>query len=141
MPSKKNTVQYAALPYRFENGHPMVLLVTSRETKRWILPKGKPEKKLRPREVAAREAFEEGGVTGQVADKPFAIFPSTKRLEDGRELPCLIRVYLFEVKETLDTWPEMAERQRRWVSPGEAALLASEPGLVTVLLDFSAHTV
>lgn len=136
---KQETIHYAALPFLVEDGHPMVLLVTSRETKRWILPKGKPEKKLRPREVAAREAFEEAGVHGQIADESFATFDSIKRLPDGRELPIKVRVYLFEITEVLDDWPEKKERERRWANPGEAALLASEPGLVSVLLDFASR--
>ncbi|HSV28937.1 MAG TPA: NUDIX hydrolase [Candidatus Omnitrophota bacterium] len=139
MGSKKNEiVHYAALPFRMEDGHPMVLLVTSRETKRWIIPKGKPEKKLLPHEVAAREAFEEAGVHGKITDEAFATFDSTKRLDNGREVPIKVRVYLLEITEILAEWPEKHERERRWVSPGEAALLASEPGLVGTMLDFSA---
>lgn len=140
MGGKKNdTIHYAALPFRIEDGHPLVLLVTSRETKRWILPKGKPEKKLKPHDVAAREAFEEAGLIGTAARDPFATFDSFKRMPDGREIPIKVRVYLFEVTEILDKWPEMKERERRWATPGEAALLASEPGLVGILLDFSAR--
>lgn len=139
MDGKKNdTVHYAALPFLIEDGHPKVLLVTSRETKRWILPKGKPEKKLRPPEVAAREAFEEAGVYGKISPEPFAVFDSVKRLDNGREVPIKIQVYLFEVNKVLADWPEKKERERRWATPGEAALLATEPGLVSVLLNFSA---
>jgi len=114
----------------------MVSLVTSRETKRWILPKGQPERKLAPHQVAETEAYEEAGLIGTVFKAPFATFSSYKRMKDGRELPCQVRVYLLEVAHELDAWPEMHERQRRWMSPGEAALLVTEPGLVRVLLDF-----
>lgn len=137
MTKKRDAIQYAALPYLLEDGHPRVLLVTSRETRRWILPKGKPEKRMAPHAVAAHEAYEEAGVRGTVADKPFATFASTKRLSSGREIPCEIRVYLLQVEETLDRWPEMHERERRWVTPGQAALLSSEAGLIDVLLTFS----
>jgi ADP-ribose pyrophosphatase YjhB (NUDIX family) len=134
--AKKSLVQYAALPYRVEDGHPMVLLVTSRETKRWILPKGQPERKLAPHHVAEAEAYEEAGVIGTIFKRPFAEFDSFKRLKNGQELPCLVRVYLLEVGHELDAWPEKDERQRRWMSPGEAAMAVTEAGLVRVLLDF-----
>lgn len=134
--TSKSLVQYAALPYRVEDGHPMVMLVTSRETKRWILPKGQPERKLSPHQVAEAEAYEEAGLIGTVFKTPFAQFDSYKRLKSGRELPCLVRVYLLEVAHQLDAWPEKGQRERRWMSPGEAALLVTEAGLVRVLLDF-----
>lgn len=134
--AKKTLVQYAALPYRVEDGHPMVLLVTSRETKRWILPKGQPERKLSPPQVAETEAYEEAGLIGTVFKAPFAHYDSYKRLKNGKEVPCLMRVYLLEVSHELSAWPEMDERERRWMSPGEAAMLVTEPGLVRVLLDF-----
>lgn len=138
MPKKDLLIQYAALPYVVEDGHPMVVMVTSRDTGRWILPKGKPEKKVAPHQVAAHEAFEEAGLVGNVSPEPFARFPSIKRLSSGRELPCEIEVYLFKVDRMLDKWPEMKQRERRCLPPGEAALLASESGLVGVLLEFSA---
>jgi ADP-ribose pyrophosphatase YjhB (NUDIX family) len=136
---KKTLVQYAALPYRVEDGHPMVLLVTSRETKRWILPKGQPERKLQPHHVAEAEAYEEAGVIGTIFKRAFAEFPSIKRLKNGRELPCQILVYLLEVGHELDVWPEKDERQRRWMTPGEAALAVTEGALAQVLLDFGAR--
>lgn len=133
---KKSLVQYAALPYRIDDGHPTVLLVTSRETKRWILPKGQPERKLAAHQVAEAEAYEEAGLIGTVFKTPFAQFDSFKRLKNGRELPCIVRVYLLEVAHELDAWPEKGQRERRWMSPGEAAMLVTEAGLVRVLLDF-----
>lgn len=134
--AKKKLVQYAALPYKVVDGHPMVLLVTSRETKRWILPKGQPERKLAPHQVAEAEAYEEAGLLGTVFKTPFAEYDSFKRLKSGREVPCLMRVFLMEVTHELGAWPEKAERERRWMTPGEAAMLVTEAGLVRVLLDF-----
>lgn len=131
-------IQYASMPYRIVDGHPMVLLVTSRETKRWILPKGNPEKKMAPHQVAELEAFEEAGVKGKIKSKPFASFPSVKRLKSGKEIPCDVQIYLLEVREELPKWPEKGERDRRWMSFGEAAMISGEPGLVQVLLDFGA---
>ncbi|MBI5165525.1 MAG: NUDIX hydrolase [Magnetospirillum sp.] len=136
---KDQLIQYAALCYRVEDGHPLVALVTSRETKRWILPKGQPEKGVPPCEVAEHEAYEEAGLTGKVKRRAFASFASTKRLKTGTEVPCTIKVFLVEVRRELDVWPEKHERERRWVTPGEAALMVGEAGLVTVLLSFSAQ--
>lgn len=135
----KHLIQYAALPYRVVDGHAEVLLVTSRETKRWILPKGRPEKRLKAHEVATSEAFEEAGVMGTVHKDAFTHFASTKRLKNGKELPCVIKVFLLKVKTELDKWPEQDERQRRWFSPGEAAMTVTEEGLIKTLLDFGAQ--
>jgi len=134
----KSIIQYAALPYRVVDGHVEVMLVTSRETKRWILPKGQPEKRLKPYEVAAAEAYEEAGIMGSVDKDAMTMFASTKRLKNGTELPCTIKVYVLKVKKVLDAWPEKSERERRWFSPGEAAMVATEAGLIRTLLDFGA---
>ncbi len=142
MPRKGDGVgllQYAALPYRLEGRDPMVMLVTSRETKRWILPKGQPEKKLSPARVAEQEAFEEAGLVGRAHRTPHASFPSIKRLKNGKEVRCRVIVYLLAVSSQVDTWPEQKQRERRWMTPGEAALLTGEPGLVSILIDFSGY--
>lgn len=140
MPDKKTITQYAALPYRVDHdGQPLVCLVTSRETKRWILPKGQVEPKLKPHQVAENEAFEEAGLIGQVHAEPLATFPSVKRQKSGKEIPAEVVVYALEVAHVLDNWPERKQRDRRWMSPGEAAMVVGEPGLVQVLLDFGAR--
>lgn len=135
----KPLVQYAALPYRMtEDGQPLIMLITSRETKRWIIPKGRPEKKLQPYEVAAREAFEEAGLVGKIAKKPSLAFRSEKRLKTGEMRDAVVEVYLLEVERELDDWQEKHQRERRWMSPSEAALLVDEPGLVQVFLKIAA---
>ena len=58
--------QFAALPFRIESGTLQVLLITSRETQRWVIPKGWPMQGLRPRDVASSEAFEEAGLVGRI---------------------------------------------------------------------------
>lgn len=138
---KRELVQYAALPYMVRDGRPQVMLITSRETRRWILPKGKPEKGLKPHEAAAREAFEEAGVVGRAMAKRYDSFKSFKRLKSGKELPCVVEAYLLAVEQELDDWPEKGQRQRGWFTPGEAALLVSEPGLVQLLLEFGSLTI
>ncbi|CAA7620486.1 NUDIX hydrolase [Magnetospirillum sp. UT-4] len=138
MPSPKTRLQFAAFPYRVVDGQPMVALVTSRETRRWILPKGQPEKRLKPHQVAEVEAYEEAGLIGRIVERPLCAFPSLKRLRSGREVPTEVVVFLLEVQHELDNWPERRQRQRRWMSPGEAAAVTGEAGLVPVLLEFEA---
>ncbi len=129
-------VQYAALPYRLVAGHPDVLLVTSRETRRWIIPKGWAEKGVKPHDMAAREAFEEAGVRGKVKKRPYGTYLYEKRLT-GRSIECKVTVFLFEVQDVLEAWPEQHERRRCWLSADQAAKAISDGGLVTMLLRLS----
>lgn len=133
----KKRKQYAALPYIQKDGQTLVMLVTSRETKRWIIPKGWAEKKTAPHAVAAQEAFEEAGLRGTVQEKPFARYEYVKRLKSGKGIPCLVDIFLFHVEKELDDWPEKAERERKWMTAGEAALAVGESRLIEILLAFS----
>lgn len=133
MSKSKTRTQYAALPVTVKDGQPLVMLITSRETRRWIIPKGWPEKKTKPYDVAAQEAFEEAGLVGRVEERPFGTFQYEKRLRSGRTTTCVVKVYRLEVERELDDWPEKGERERRWMAPDEAALLISEAGLVDLL--------
>ncbi len=137
-PTRSKKYQYACLPFKVVDGEPLVMLITSRETRRWIIPKGRPEKGRKAWEVAAQEAYEEAGLIGRISDRAIGAFPSTKRLVSGLDVPVTVRVFLFDVVEELEFWPEQAERERRWASPGEAALLVSEAQLAQLILEFSA---
>ncbi len=129
--------QYAALPWRAGEHGPEVLLVTSRQTRRWIIPKGWPMKGRSGPEAAAQEAFEEAGVRGPIAKAPLGVFSYVKRLADGSGRPCAVRVYPLEVVETLDDWPEMNQRERRWMSPPAAAAAVDESELKVLILGFT----
>ena len=115
-------VQYAALPYRM-NGRtrPEVMLVTSRETRRWIIPKGWPHKGKAPHRSAAREAFEEAGVIGAVNRQSVGSFSYEKRLKKGGVVACEVLVFALEVKRQSKEWPEKRERKVRWLSARVAA--------------------
>jgi 8-oxo-dGTP pyrophosphatase MutT (NUDIX family) len=115
-------VQYAALPYR-TNGRaqPEVMLVTSRETRRWIIPKGWPHKGKAPHRSAAREAFEEAGVVGAVSRQSVGSFSYEKRLKKGGVVACEVLVFALEVKRQSKEWPEKRERKVRWLSAKVAA--------------------
>lgn len=133
MTNRNGHRQYAALPYKIVDDTVLVMLITSRETKRWVLPKGWPEKKLRGDEVAAKEAFEEAGLVGRVAPHPISGFLYLKRLEDNRWRRCHVGVYPLQVEKELDDWPERDQRCRRWMTPTEAALVVAEAGLAELL--------
>lgn len=125
-------VQFAALPYRRGEDGVRVLLVTSRETQRWVLPKGWPIKNLKPHDSAAREAFEEAGLRGKVRKKPIGEYTYFKRLTEHFVL-CAVRVYPLEVMEQVDTIKEQGQRQLGWFTPEQAALLVDEPALASLL--------
>jgi 8-oxo-dGTP pyrophosphatase MutT (NUDIX family) len=128
------------LPYRRdEAGEVEVLLLTSRTRQRWIIPKGWPIKGLKPARSAAREAFEEAGVRGVVSSKPIGRFTYNKLLdEDDRAVICEITVFPLAVKRQLKVWPEIEQRETRWLAVSEAAALTDEDGLRPLLEAFSA---
>ena len=138
-PDREPRTQYAALPWRRRaDGVVEVLLITSRETQRWVIPKGWPMKDKTPSACAAQEAFEEAGVIGPMARKSLGTFHYDKRLRSGRQQHVRVLVYSLEVQEERDIWPEMAERDRNWTTPSEAAGLVAEPELRALLTKFKA---
>jgi 8-oxo-dGTP pyrophosphatase MutT (NUDIX family) len=135
LPKKtRDRTQFAALPFRIgTSGRPEMMLLTSRETGRWVIPKGWPIKGLKPREVAAREAYEEAGLVGCItAKRPVGIYHYEKQLVEGGLL-CEVRVFLFRADRQLDNWPEKGQRQTRWLDPAEAAALVHEGGLAEIV--------
>lgn len=131
--------QVAALPYRRRNGSLRVLLVTSRETRRWVLPKGWPMRGRKPHQAAAREAWEEAGAVGQADKRPLGAYVYQKRLPGGACIPCAVTVFPLAVKRLAGRWPERDERERRWALPEEAAELVEEPDLAALLRAFGAQ--
>jgi 8-oxo-dGTP pyrophosphatase MutT (NUDIX family) len=128
-------VQYAALPYRLSGGL-MVLLQTSRETGRWVLPKGWPMKRKSPHSAAKREALEEAGVVGPIAKQSIGAFHYPKRLADGVTVTCEVHVYPLAVESQRKRWRERDERTQRWFTPEEAAEVVQEPELAALLRAF-----
>jgi 8-oxo-dGTP pyrophosphatase MutT (NUDIX family) len=128
--------QVAALPYVKQKDGLQVLLVTSRETGRLVLPKGWTEKGMKDAAAAAQEAFEEAGVKGNVAAKPIGTYSYTKIIGPGFALACSVDVFPLEVKKHLKDWPEKSQRERLWFSPSEAALRVAEPALADILRRF-----
>ncbi|HEX3652557.1 MAG TPA: NUDIX hydrolase [Rhizomicrobium sp.] len=129
-------LQYAALPWRKVHGHLEILLVTTRTSRRWIVPKGWPVSGCKPAECAAREASEEAGVVGEVAAKPLGWFSYDKRLKSGDMLPCKVVVFPMEVMRQRRSWPEKGERQTRWCTIDEALARVPEAGLHRLIAKF-----
>jgi 8-oxo-dGTP pyrophosphatase MutT (NUDIX family) len=132
--------QYAALCHRAVKGKVAVLLVSSRDTGRWVLPKGWPIYGLQPHEAAAREAFEEAGVEGIVDPDPLGCFDYDKRLADTTVQPCRVTVFAIRVKRLLNDFPEKGQRTRKWFRPQKAALKVHEPQLQALLAGFTPRT-
>lgn len=125
--------QYAALPYIRLDGDIRVCLITSRGTRRWIIPKGWPKPPLRPYEQAAREAEEEAGLVGQIATDPIGSYTYRKRLHFLASADCRVSVYPLLVTAQCGQWPEQAERKLTWVSAAMASGMVQEPELGRLL--------
>lgn len=128
--------QFAALCYRMRKGKPEILLVTSRRTRRWIIPKGWPQDGMRPAQSAAIEALEEAGVEGKTRDFSLGAFSYTKQHVSGRALPCVALVYPLKVKTVHDSYREVKQRKRKWFSRAEAARLVNQPELAHIIRNF-----
>jgi 8-oxo-dGTP pyrophosphatase MutT (NUDIX family) len=109
------------------------MLVTSRETRRWIIPKGWPHKGKAPHHSAAREAFEEAGLVGAIAMRPVGSFAYRKRLKSGRFVVCEVHVFPLRVRSQTKRWPERRQRRVKWVSAKEAADTVREPKLSAII--------
>jgi len=134
--------QIAALPYRNVgqglDAPVQILLVTSRETKRWVIPKGNLSGNLAPHAAAAREAEEEAGVVGAVCPTPLGSYRYRKRKGSGASLMADVDVFPLAVSRELGEWKEKVERQRRWFWLNEAAAAVEEPDLRDLIRSFGA---
>src|SRR6516225_4880960 len=127
-------LQYGALPYRMSSGRQTeFMLLTSRETRRWIIPKGWPKKGKSPHRSAAREAFEEAGVLGAVGRRPVGSFSYEKRLKNGGSVECEVHVFPLEVKRQKKEWPEKQERRVKWLSASKAAERVKDTALSKII--------
>jgi 8-oxo-dGTP pyrophosphatase MutT (NUDIX family) len=130
--------QYAALPFRRRaDGSVEVLLITSRRTGRWIIPKGWPAIGMKPFELAAREAMEEGGVVGRVNERPIGSYQHKKKLSDGTSVRCRVDIFALEVDSQMPAWPECHQRVTKWFILDAAAKTVREPELKSVILDLN----
>jgi 8-oxo-dGTP pyrophosphatase MutT (NUDIX family) len=131
------SIQYGALPWRRAGEAIEILLIITRNTRRWIVPKGWPLLGRTPRECAAQEALEEAGVSGKVAEKPLGWFHYDKLRKSGEVVPCKVQIYPMEVSRQRSAWAEKTMRQTRWCTPQEALAHVSEPGLRQLISKFA----
>ncbi|MFP5076034.1 NUDIX hydrolase [Rhizobium sp. YIM 134829] len=131
-------VQYAALCYRFrkKSAMPEMLLITSRDTGRWVIPKGWPMENRASHEVAGREAWEEAGVKGQVSPDSIGSYRYDKRMSHGLKLSVVVKVYPLVVFDMAKRFPEKGSRRLEWMGFTEAAGNVAEPSLRTLILDY-----
>lgn len=129
-------LQYAALPYR-RDPDLEILLISSRETRRWVVPKGWPMKRRAPPQAAAQEAFEEAGVSGEIGEESLGAYHYMKRLPDGSAWLCRVEVFPLRVAALESDWPERSERVRQWFSPQAAAEAVDEPELKAIIGAFA----
>jgi 8-oxo-dGTP pyrophosphatase MutT (NUDIX family) len=135
---KVSHLQCAALPYRrLPNGAIEVMLITSRDTGRWVIPKGWHGQGLAAQDSAEREAREEGGLVGRIGEHPIGHYRYKKRLDDGSSVACLVAVFALEVERQLKSWPERKERRTRWFASREAAAAVEEPELAAMIRSLS----
>jgi phosphohistidine phosphatase len=121
--------QSGVIPYRVADEDVEVLLITSRRRARWIIPKGVIDPGQTAEESARKEAYEEAGITGEVSSTPLGEYEYHKW--GG---VCRVKVYLMEVKQVLDSWPEGSTRERRWLTLEEAAAAVKEERLKELIL-------
>jgi 8-oxo-dGTP pyrophosphatase MutT (NUDIX family) len=126
--------QYGVLAFRQgSQGHVEILLITSRETQRWVVPRGNPISGLSAHEAAAQEAYEEAGVRGAVAPSAIGSYRYDKKRASGAIDEAEVELFPLEVREELDEWPERAERERRWFAAEEAASSVEEADLAALI--------
>ena len=131
---KKAKEQIAALPLRWSDDDTVeVLMITSRDTGRWIVPKGWTMKGVKPWAAAAIKAMEEAGVKGHIAREKFGSYGYNKKLDDGTSVPCNVQVYPMVVEREKNDWKERKERKRKWFPLRKAANLVDEPDLSKLL--------
>jgi len=135
-PVKLVGIQYAALPYRLRGGRLSILLISSRRTRRWIIPKGWPIEGKKPHEAAAIEAHEEAGIEGEIAETPLGSYRYLKEVKDGQNLAVQVIVFPLAVEGLAERFKEAGQRTAAWFRYRHAANLVAEPALRRLILDF-----
>lgn len=126
--------QYGVIPVRrTADGGLEVMLITSRETRRWVVPRGNPIPGKTPAESAAQEAYEEAGIIGPVELEAIGNYSYDKRRRLGVLVPAVVHLFRMSVAEEHEDWPEKGQRERRWFAAGEAAAAVHEADLAKLI--------
>lgn len=128
--------QVGALPYRLTDGQLEILLITSRDSGRWLIPKGWEMKNHSGPQAAAVEAFEEAGLRGTVAKLPVGAYTYSKTLRDGASALCRVQVYPMAVKRQVKKFKERGQRRMEWMPPAKAAAQVAEKELADLIAGF-----
>jgi 8-oxo-dGTP pyrophosphatase MutT (NUDIX family) len=133
--------QFAALPYRrrSDDAGLEVMLITSRDTGRWVVPKGWPSVREPAWDCAAREAREEAGLVGEIHKRPIGSYHYKKLLDNRLPVWCTVEVFALAVTGRLESWPEQSERVARWFSLDDAANAVDEPELGDLIRTLPEH--
>lgn len=126
-------VQFAALCTRKKAGKREVLLITSRDTGRWVLPKGWQMTDRTGGETALTEAWEEAGVIGALTGPAIGCYLYPKMIAPGRVHTCRVEVHPVRVDRLEARFPERGQRRRKWMSAKKAAKAVQEPELAVML--------
>jgi 8-oxo-dGTP pyrophosphatase MutT (NUDIX family) len=133
--SREPHAQYGALPWRIDD-ELEIMLLTSRDTRRWVIPKGWPMKGRKPNATAALEALEEGGLLGNIGKRSVGAYHYRKRLKNGAVLMCRVEVFPLRVLRQRKNWPEKGQRMTQWFPYMEAAEEVAEAELKELILAF-----
>jgi 8-oxo-dGTP pyrophosphatase MutT (NUDIX family) len=129
----KHRKQVAALPVRKVRGELQVLMITSRRSGHWLIPKGWPMERRTAAEAAAQEALEEAGVVGKITSRPRDRYRYLKVFDDQTAAPCMVDVFVLKAAKQREDWREKSVRKRRWMNLSRAAKSAHERGLANLL--------
>ena len=133
----KTLHQVAALPVRVgTRGELEILIISTRGSGRWTVPKGWPMRGRSDAEAAAQEAYEEAGVRGTIATAPLGTFEYVKRRNENETL--FVTVYRLNVTSSVRHWRERGQRKQRWLAPSAAADCVAWPGLAEVIRSLEA---
>ncbi len=135
-PKTEVRTQFGGLCYRMRDGKPEILLVTSRGSGRWIIPKGWPMPGRTPADMVLREAWEEAGVRGVAHGVALGLYSYTKAVGPERGVPCLVMVYPVQVESMAARFPEAGQRRHKWLRPKKAAKRVGESELAHLIRSF-----
>lgn len=130
--------QFAAICHRKKKktGELEVLVITSRDTGRWVIPKGWHMPGKQPHAIAEREAFEEAGIKGKACIEPVGYYTYMKKMRGGHKVATRVQVHALDVKGAVKEFPEKGVRRMEWVSCEEAAARVEEPELKSLFIEF-----
>ncbi|MBC1224592.1 NUDIX hydrolase [Nostoc sp. UCD121] len=123
--------QSGVIPYRVNNGKVEILLITTRNFQHWVIPKGDIPNGMSPPASAAKEAWEEAGVIGQVDTNELGTYKYRKGGKSYR-----VKMYLLPVEMLSEDYPEASKRKRQWVEVTTAIRWVKFSSLKRILKGF-----